>query len=113
MASEWCEPYASMWSIASSMLVDYLDRQDEREVLAVPVVLHRGRRVGDQGERPLAPRGSRRRLALRARVTRGRNSAATFSWTSSVSKAQQTEHRLVLALTTIASALSRSASAST
>ena len=70
--------------------------------------------AADVGQRPPGwPRRPAARPRRAAAATAGRKASATSRWTSSVSAALHTPGRWVLALTTIGSAMSRSAAAST
>ena len=83
----------------------------EREVLGGPVLLGRGLDPVLGGERLVAVDGDPG--VLQGRTMRGTNSPATSACTSSDSAALHTEVRWVLALSTMRSAMSRSAAAST
>ena len=97
-----------MWSIAASRSGTTRGRDVEREVLAAEVVVG-GRHAPRRTPRTRGSPWTVTPASWRAATTRGRNSSATSACTSSDSAALQTLVRWVLALSTIASAMSRSA----
>ena len=110
IASVWPLPHRRMWSVAaSSESTTPTARSSDRYSAA-----QSSSPAGSEADRCPAARASAcRTTPSSAFSTRGRNSAATASCTSSVSAALHTDGRVVLASTTIDTAMSRSASAST
>ena len=97
-----------MCPIAASRSGTTAARDLEREVLGRVVLVgggHHARRTPANAWSPCTVTPA----SCRAGTTRGRNASATSACTSSDSAALQTEVRWVLALSTIASAMSRSA----
>jgi hypothetical protein len=110
MASEWPDPKRSMWSMAPS----------RSSTTATDKVAPRNS-VAKSSSEASAMSGRTERVAAspsrvtpsRAAATRGRKAGATARWTSRLSALLQTPGRWVLALTTMDSAMDRSAEAST